>query len=646
MTVRDLSRRTGARVGVAVRGRHRTGRSVAELLSAGPPSSAPVVPPTGSTSAEPVTVVLDSGVPAPRRSPEPQAIPSPRRAVEPFEIPAPRPADQELLPVGCVAPAGPERPSPYRWRPDVPSPRRFTVPFTKPFGVRLAAALIGLAVLGSVPSAAGRVIEDRGVPDHTRVTPRPALPSQGTSRTLPGALDAARGSLAERAPLASPVPVEFTDSLPDARAAVALGVAMAQLGLPYQWGGDGPTAGDAGFDCSGLTAFAYAAAGIRLPRTAHTQFGAGPHVPAGSPLQPGDLLFYGTPDAVHHVGMYLGDGRMVNAPTFGQPVRTAYYRWRGDDYLGATRPAAGGLRIAGQLPFSPVPVPATTPRLRIFEAPAAPLPTGPLPTPSADLPPEPQTAAAAVAAAGPAVSGDRDSAAVHPSGMRVDDVPPAEPASTGAVTGAPAGGSTAADDPSEAEPGAVTDPEPAALAPAAAAPVPAHAVPGTRAAAEPAANGPAATDPAAATPTTATPSTADPTTMGPASADPTTTAAPTTAAPTTAAPTTTPPTTAPAAPRHVTLSRPSEFPLFPGPGASRTVFDLDDAAPVQDLRPGDVVDAALPDGSTRSFTVRTREILSAATAATVLKSSAEPLVVRAPLPDGTFLVLTGVPAAS
>lgn len=651
MTVRDLSRRTGARVGVAVRGRHRTGLSVAELLSAEPRSSLPGTPPTGSTSAEPVTVVQAGAVPAPRRPAEPQAIPSPRRAVEPFEIPAPRPAEQVLLPVGCAAPAGPERPAPYRWRPDVPSPRRFTAPFTKPFGVRLAAALIGLAVLGSVPSAAGRVIEDRGAPDHTRVTPRPAVPSPGTSRTLLGALDAARGSLVERAPLASPVPVEFTDSLPDARAAVALGVAMAQIGLPYQWGGDGPTAGDAGFDCSGLTAFAYAAAGIRLPRTAHTQFGAGPHVPTGSPLQPGDLLFYGTPDAVHHVGMYLGDGRMVNAPTFGQPVRTAYYRWRGDDYLGATRPAAGGLRTAGVLPFSPVPVPATTPRLRIFEAPAAPLPTGPLPTPSADLPPEPQTAAAAVAAAGPAVSGDRDSAAVHPSGMRVDDVPPAEPASTGAVTGAPAGGSTAADDPSEAEPGAVTDPEPAALAPAAAAPVPAHAVPGTRAAAEPAANGPAATDPAAndpaaATPTTATPSTADPTTMGPASADPTTTAAPTTAAPTTAAPTTTPPTTAPAAPRHVTLSRPSEFPLFPGPGASRTVFDLDDAAPVQDLRPGDVVDAALPDGSTRSFTVRTREILSAATAATVLKSSAEPLVVRAPLPDGTFLVLTGVPAAS
>ena len=640
MAVRDLSRRTGTRVGVAVRGRHRTGRSVAELLSAEPRSSARVVPPTGSTSAEPVTVALDAGVPAPRRPPEPQAIPSPRRAVEPFEIPAPRPAEQELLSVGCAAPAGPERPAPYRWRPDVPSPRRLAAPFTKPFGVRLAAALIGLAVLGSVPSAAGRVIEDRGVPDHTRVTPGPAVPSPGTSRTLPGALDAARGSLAERAPLASPVPVEFTDSLPDARAAVALRVAMAQLGLPYQWGGDGPTAGDSGFDCSGLTAFAYAAAGIRLPRTAHTQFGSGPHVPAGSPLQPGDLLFYGTPDAVHHVGMYLGDGRMVNAPTFGQPVRTAYYRWRGDDYLGATRPAAGGLLTGGELPFNPIPVPAAVPRLRIFEAPVAPLPTGPLPTPSADLPPEPQTAAAAVAAAGRAVSGDRDSAAVHPSGMTVDDVPPAEPASTGAATGAPAGGSTVADVPSAAAPG--TDPGTAALAPVAATPVPDDAVLGARGAAEP-----AAPTPTTAAPTTAAPSSGDPTTAGPVSADPATVAGPASADPTTsAAPTTTAPaTTTPAAPRHVTLSRPSEFPLFPGPGASRTVFDLDDAALVQDLRPGDVVDAALPDGSTRSFTVRTREILSAATAATVLKSSAEPLIVRAPLADGTFLVLTGVPAA-
>jgi hypothetical protein len=640
MTVRDLS------PGAVVKGRHRTGRSVAEFLPVAPPSSGPVVPPTGSAVRESATVVLDAGVPAPRRPTEPYGIPSPRRAVEPFDIPAPRPAEQELLPVGCAAPAGPERPVPYRWRPDLPSPRRFIPPFTKPFGVRLAAALIGLAVLGAVPSAAGRVIEDRGAPDHTRVTPRPALPPPGTTRTLTGSLDA------ERAPLAAPVPVEFTHALPDARAAVALRAAMAQLGLPYQWGGDGPTAGDAGFDCSGLTTFAYAAAGIRLPRTAHTQFGAGPHVPAGSPLQPGDLVFYGTPDAVHHVGMYLGEGRMVNAPTFGQPVRTAYYRWRGDDYLGATRPAADGPRTAGELPFepTPVPAPATEPRQRIFQAPAAPLPAGPLPTPRADLPPEPQTAAAAIAAAGPALSGDPDPTAVHPSGMTLDDVPAAEPVAAGAGVGSPATGSIVAGPGTPAGPGDAPDPSTAAraLAPAAAFPAPADTVPAARTATEPAPSTSAGATAAAADPTAAAPTTTVPSTTVPTTAVPTTTAPrttdPTTTAPTTVEPTT-PVTTAPPAPRHVTLTGPSEFPLFPGQGASRTVFDLDSAAPVQDLRPGDVVDAALPDGSTRSFTVRTREVLSADTAAAVLKTSTKPLVVRAPLPDGTYLVLTGTPAA-
>ncbi len=126
---------------------------------------------------------------------------------------------------------------------------------------------------------------------------------------------------------------------------------MAQLGLPYVWGGDGPSNGDDGFDCSGLTTFSYAAAGLRLPRTAHTQYYAGPHVPAGDPLQPGDLVFYGTPARVHHVGMYIGGSRMINAPTFGQPVRTAFYRWIGDDYLGATRPAATGRPGNGLLPY-------------------------------------------------------------------------------------------------------------------------------------------------------------------------------------------------------------------------------------------------------------------------------------------------------
>lgn len=127
---------------------------------------------------------------------------------------------------------------------------------------------------------------------------------------------------------------------PNAITLAAINYACGQRGLPYVWGGNGPAGGDAGFDCSGLTKAAYAAAGVSLPRTAQTQFDAGPHVPAGQPLLPGDLVFYGTPGNIHHVGLYIGGGLMINAPTFGQPVQIANYRYNGDDYAGATRPAA------------------------------------------------------------------------------------------------------------------------------------------------------------------------------------------------------------------------------------------------------------------------------------------------------------------
>ncbi|RSM34920.1 hydrolase Nlp/P60 [Amycolatopsis balhimycina DSM 5908] len=125
----------------------------------------------------------------------------------------------------------------------------------------------------------------------------------------------------------------------NAVAVAAINYACGQRGLPYVWGGNGPDGGHAGFDCSGLTKAAYAAAGVTLPRTAQTQFNAGPHVPAGQPLLPGDLVFYGTPNNIHHVGLYIGGGSMVDAPDFGQVVKVQPYRYKGDDYAGATRPA-------------------------------------------------------------------------------------------------------------------------------------------------------------------------------------------------------------------------------------------------------------------------------------------------------------------
>ncbi|MGX6511016.1 NlpC/P60 family protein [Rhodococcus sp. SJ-2] len=99
--------------------------------------------------------------------------------------------------------------------------------------------------------------------------------------------------------------------------------AFRYLGLPYVWGGgniDGPSGG--GFDCSGLTSFAmHAATGITLPRTSETQWNVGTEVPLSEAL-PGDLVFGNWQAAgPGHVGIYIGGGQMIHAPTTGDVVR-------------------------------------------------------------------------------------------------------------------------------------------------------------------------------------------------------------------------------------------------------------------------------------------------------------------------------------
>src|SRR3954449_5238675 len=101
---------------------------------------------------------------------------------------------------------------------------------------------------------------------------------------------------------------------PTAAAQIAVDTALAQLGDPYVWAGAGPDA----FDCSGLTQYAYAAAGISLPHSSQMQSTMGTPV-ARADLQPGDLVFFYSP--VGHVGIYLGDGLMVHAPTTGSVVK-------------------------------------------------------------------------------------------------------------------------------------------------------------------------------------------------------------------------------------------------------------------------------------------------------------------------------------
>ncbi|MFX0581112.1 NlpC/P60 family protein [Nocardia nepalensis] len=121
----------------------------------------------------------------------------------------------------------------------------------------------------------------------------------------------------------------------DPAAYTAIAFACAQLGQPYVWGGNGSA--DGGWDCSGLTRAAYEAAGIGLPRTAAEQFHTGTPI-AEDQLAPGDLVYYGTAANIHHVGLYIGAGQMIDAPTFSQPVQIEGYRYPGDDYFAATRP--------------------------------------------------------------------------------------------------------------------------------------------------------------------------------------------------------------------------------------------------------------------------------------------------------------------
>ncbi|QJY49569.1 NlpC/P60 family protein [Pseudonocardia broussonetiae] len=97
---------------------------------------------------------------------------------------------------------------------------------------------------------------------------------------------------------------------------VALRAAITQLGKPYQWGAEGPGS----FDCSGLTSWAFSEAGVTLPRSSSAQSGVGRAV-GWDDMQPGDLVFYYSP--VSHVGIYAGDGKMVNAPQTGDVVKYA-----------------------------------------------------------------------------------------------------------------------------------------------------------------------------------------------------------------------------------------------------------------------------------------------------------------------------------
>ncbi|MFI0485971.1 NlpC/P60 family protein [Actinomadura sp. 9N215] len=135
-----------------------------------------------------------------------------------------------------------------------------------------------------------------------------------------------RGTLVKRDPTQlAKLPVVGTG-----KGVQALRYAMTKIGDPYVWGAAGPNA----FDCSGLTMWAYKQVGINLPHYTGSQWNAGTHVSRGQ-LQPGDLVFFHSD--LHHMGIYVGGGKMLHAPHTGDVVKIAPM---------AGRPFAGGVRVA------------------------------------------------------------------------------------------------------------------------------------------------------------------------------------------------------------------------------------------------------------------------------------------------------------
>ncbi|MGB8651840.1 MAG: NlpC/P60 family protein, partial [Mycobacteriales bacterium] len=138
---------------------------------------------------------------------------------------------------------------------------------------------------------------------------------------------------------------------PSQAAATAIHWAFQEIGVPYSWGGgddNGPTRGFAqgantvGFDCSGLMLFVYHKAGVQLDHYTGSQWNVGPRFRSMSDVEPGDLLFFAydpnDEQTIHHVALYIGNGKMIEAPYTGEVVRvSSAYR---SDFIGATRPWA------------------------------------------------------------------------------------------------------------------------------------------------------------------------------------------------------------------------------------------------------------------------------------------------------------------
>jgi cell wall-associated NlpC family hydrolase len=191
------------------------------------------------------------------------------------------------------------------------------------------------AVLGQVTGELSELVaaeQARREAEELRNRPAPAAITAAPPVTEPPRVPT---SAAPQAQATTTVPAQTQTAAPPAsgKGAIAVAEARKQLGKPYVWGGSGPD----NFDCSGLTAWAWKAAGVRLSHSAYTQYFETTRVPIDA-VQPGDLLFFGKDgvESIHHNAIYIGGGDMIEASQSGVPIRIR--GWRSVDIVGAGRP--------------------------------------------------------------------------------------------------------------------------------------------------------------------------------------------------------------------------------------------------------------------------------------------------------------------
>ena len=186
--------------------------------------------------------------------------------------------------------------------------------------------------VGALSVEAGQALRDKQVADQQLVTVN-ALQAQMNARkdAIQAKIDLVNSAAFKQAMAIFEQTGQYPNiPLPTANTvgAQALQAALSKRGDPYVWGAAGPGA----FDCSGLVVWAFEQVGITLPHYTGDLWNSGVHVPR-SDLEPGDLVFF-YPD-ISHVGIYIGDGLMVDAPDFGLTVRVEPVFWA--YFVGAVR---------------------------------------------------------------------------------------------------------------------------------------------------------------------------------------------------------------------------------------------------------------------------------------------------------------------